>query len=119
MKKELSSANKLVLVLIMVIVGALVENYFPWYSMGIAFGILSYIFALNGKSAFWIGLLSGFILWALGACWVDLQHPSTLPGRMAQILPLGGKVWVLMLVTGVFGGLTGGIWSFLGAKLRF
>jgi hypothetical protein len=119
MKKQLSGANKGVLVLIMLILGGLVENYFPWYSMGIAFGILSYIFALDGKSAFYLGLISGFLIWGFGAYWVDLQHPSTLPFRMAQIFPLGGKVWLLMLITGVFGGITGGLWSVLGAKLRF
>jgi len=119
MKRQLNTSNKLVLGLIMILVGGLAENYFAWYSMGIVFGILSYVFALNGKSAFWLGLAAGFILWGASAFWVDLQHPSTLPSRMAQIFPLGGKVWVIMLLTGIFGGLTGGIWSFLGAKLRF
>ncbi|MFM6948640.1 MAG: hypothetical protein ACKOWQ_06480 [Aquirufa sp.] len=119
MKKQLNTSNKLVLILIMILVGGLVENYFAWYSMGISFGILSYIFALKGQTAFWLGLVSGFILWGFSAFWIDWQHPSTLPARMAQIFPLGGKVGFIMLLTGIIGGLTGGIWSYLGAKLRF
>jgi hypothetical protein len=37
---------------------------------------------------------------------------------MAQILPVGGSVVILYLVTGVFGGLTGALWSWAGSKLR-
>ena len=119
MKKQLNTANKLILILIMVLIGGLLENYFAWYSMGIAFGILSYVFALNGKSAFWLGLIAGFLLWSFSAFWIDWQHPSSLPLKIAQIFPFGGKWALIVLFTGIIGGLTGGIWSFLGAKLRF
>jgi len=50
---------------------------------------------------------------------MDGQHPSSLPGRMANLFPLGGSVIGLYVVTGVLGGLTGGLWAWAGAKLRF
>ena len=108
-QRKMNTSFALTVVLIMVIVGAIVQTYLPWYSMGIAFGIISFFLALPSKSAFLIGLGSGFVLWAF---------PSTLPSRMAQILPVGGSVVVLYLLTGVFGGLTGALWSWAGSKLR-
>jgi hypothetical protein len=38
---------------------------------------------------------------------------------MANLFPLGGSVTGLYVVTGVLGGLTGGLWAWAGAKLRF
>ncbi|MHA8105138.1 hypothetical protein [Aquirufa nivalisilvae] len=117
-QRKMNTSFALTAVLIMVMVGGLVQTYLPWYSMGIAFGIISFFLALPSKSAFLIGLASGFVLWALAAVWMDSQFPSTLPSRMAQILPIGGSVVILYLVTGVFGGLTGALWSWAGSKLR-
>ncbi|RXK49678.1 hypothetical protein [Aquirufa rosea] len=102
----------------MILVGAIVQVYLPWYTMGMAFGIISYLLLLPSRSAFVVGGGAGFILWALAAIWMDKQFPSTLPGRMAQLLPLGGSVMALYLLTGVFGGLTGALWSWAGSKLR-
>jgi len=47
-----------------------------------------------------------------------LGHPSTLPGRMAELLPLKGQVSLLYVVTGIIGGLTTGLWVWAGARLR-
>jgi hypothetical protein len=47
-----------------------------------------------------------------------MQHPSTLPGRMAQVFPLKGNVFALFMLTGVLGGIFSGVWTWAGARLR-
>lgn len=117
-QRNVSTSFALTTILILVILGAIVQIYLPWYAMGIVFGIISFFLALPSRSAFLIGLGAGFILWSVSAIWMDSQFPSTLPSRMAQILPVGGSVLALYLLTGVFGGLTGALWSWAGSKLR-
>lgn len=119
MKKTLSFSYKLAIVLVMVVIGTISGLYLPWYALGILFALLAYILRIPTGSAFTLGLVSGFLLWAISACWIDGQHPSSLPGRMAHLFPLGGSVIGLYMVTGILGGLTGGLWAWAGAKLRF
>jgi hypothetical protein len=119
MNQSLSFSYQLASVLVMVVIGAIAGIYLPWYALGILFGLLAYILRIPTGRAFILGLVSGFLLWAISAYWMDGQHPSSLPGRMANLFPLGGSVIGLYVVTGVLGGLTGGLWAWAGAKLRF
>lgn len=119
MNNSLSFSYQAAIVLVMVVMGAIAGIYLPWYALGILFALLAYILRIPAGKAFVLGLVSGFLLWAISAYWVDGQHPSSLPGRMAHVFPLGGSVLGLYVVTGVLGGLTGGLWAWAGAKLRF
>ncbi len=105
-------------ILILVIIGALVGIYLPWYAMGIQAGLVAFILRFPVKSAFTIGFLAGFLLWAVGAFWMNSSTPSALPERMAHLLPLQGQVSLLYVVTGLIGGILLGFWSWAGARLR-
>ena len=104
--------------IILVVIGALVGIYLPWYVMGVAFGLVAFVLNMPLKSSFVTGFLAGFVLWVVSALWLDLQHPSTLPSRMAQVFPLKGNLFALFVLTGVLGGLFSGIWTWAGARLR-
>jgi hypothetical protein len=110
--------KKFIYSLILVVVGALVGIYLPWYAMGVAFGLIAFALNMPLKSSFLTGFIAGFLLWVISAIWLDLQHPSTLPSRMAQVFPLKGNVFALFILTGVLGGLFSGIWTWAGARLR-
>jgi ABC-type multidrug transport system fused ATPase/permease subunit len=112
------SMKHLIYSLILVVIGALVGIYLPWYAMGVAFGLLAFVLNMPLKSSFLTGFIAGFVLWVVAALWLDLQHPSTLPSRMAQVFPLKGNVFALFVLTGVLGGLFSGIWTWVGARLR-
>lgn len=104
--------------IILIVIGALVGIYLPWYAMGVAFGLIAFVLNMPLKSSFLTGFLAGFVLWVVSALWLDIQHPSTLPSRMAQVFPLKGNVFVLFVLTGLLGGLFSGIWTWAGARLR-
>jgi hypothetical protein len=112
------SMKHLIYSLILIVIGALVGIYLPWYAMGVAFGLIAFVLNMPVRLSFLTGFLAGFILWVVSALWLDLQHPSTLPGRMAQVFPLKGNVFALFVVTGVLGGIFSGIWTWAGARLR-
>ncbi len=106
------------LMLVIVVVGAIIGMYLPWYAMGISAAIIAYVLGMKTKGSFVIGFAAGFILWTLAAYYTALGHPSTLPSRMASLLPLKGQVSLLYVVTGIIGGLTTGLWVWAGARLR-
>ena len=105
-------------IIILIIVGALVGYYLPWYAMGIQAGVLAYLLKFPVKSAFTVGFLSGLLLWGGSAWWLNYSNPSALPVRMATLLPLQGSVSLLYLVTGLIGGIFLGFWAWAGARLR-
>lgn len=106
------------LMLVIVVVGAIIGMYLPWYAMGISAAIIAYVLGMKTKGSFVIGFAAGFILWVLAAYYTALGHPSTLPSRMASLLPLKGQVSLLYVVTGIIGGVTTGLWIWAGARLR-
>jgi hypothetical protein len=106
------------LILVFVVVGVLIGMYLPWYAMGISAAVIAYIVGMKPKGSFVIGFAAGVILWVLAAYYTALGHPSSLPGRMAELLPLQGQVSLLYVVTGLIGGLTTGLWVWTGARLR-
>jgi hypothetical protein len=106
------------LILVIIVVGALIGMYLPWYAMGVSAAIIAYLVGMKTKGAFTIGFAAGFVLWAFAAYFTALGHPSTLPARMSELLPLKGQVSLLYLVTGIIGGLTTGLWVWAGARLR-
>ncbi len=103
--------------LILALVGFLVASFLPWYSLGPCFGLLAYGLNMR-KAAFFKGFVSAGTLWLLWALVLDQSQPSTLPQRMSELLPLGGQVWLLYLLTALIGGLFGGFWTWAGAQLR-
>jgi len=113
----MKSNGIILVVLIYISVGILLSLYFSWYAFAIAFGILSYFMNLQNKP-FLIGFLSGSLMWLVSAIWISQSNPSSLPQKMASVLPLGGNTWLIYVVTMVVGGLVGGVWTLAGAKLR-
>jgi hypothetical protein len=105
-------------IIILIIIGALVGLYLPWYAMGVQAGLIAFLLRFPTKTAFVTGFASGFLLWALSAFWMNQATPSSLPVRMATLLPLQGEVSLLYFVTGIMGGIVLGFWSWAGARLR-
>jgi len=68
--------------------------------------------------SFLSGFLGVFLLWAGLAWWIDSKNNSILSERIAHVLPLGGNSMLLILVTGLVGGLVAGFAALSGAYLR-
>jgi hypothetical protein len=63
-------------------------------------------------------LFGVFILWAGLAWWIDMKNNGVLSARIAHVLPLGGSSVVLILVTGLIGGLVAGLGAMTGSYIR-
>ena len=90
----------------------------PWWSFVITSLIVSVAIHQRAGKAFLAGFLGLFLLWAGMALVKDAANEHILSTKVAQVLPLGGSYLVLILVTGVVGGLVSGLAALTGSYLR-
>src|ERR1700754_3739125 len=79
--------------------------WFDWWIIA----IVSFLVAILVQQRLWLAFLSGFtalfLLWPGLALWIDSGNKGILSAKIAAVLPLGGNSVLLLLITGLVGGL--------------
>lgn len=88
-----------------------------WFFAVVAFFVALLVNQGAGKS-FLSGFLGLFLLWAGLAWWIDGKNDSVLSVKIAELLPLGGSAFALILITGLLGGLVAGLAALSAGFLR-
>ena len=92
--------------------------FLPWWSIAIAaFGVAALI-PQKALKAFLSGFLGVFILWGGLAWWIDINNQGILSKKIAELMQIPGKPFVLILPTGLIGGLVAGFAALSGSFLR-
>lgn len=74
------------------------------------------IVSLKKSSVFIVPFLAITVLWAIDAWILANANEYILSKKIAVLLPLGGNVFLLILITGVVGGLAAGIAGIFGKQ---
>jgi len=90
----------------------------PWWSFVFSSFLVAAGIHQKAAKAFAAGFLGMFILWTILALIRDLPNDHLLSIKVAKILPLGGSAWLLILVTGLIGGLVSGLAATTGSNFR-
>lgn len=93
-------------------------SFSPWWGFAVTTLLIALLVHQKAGKAFLSGFLGIFLLWAGLAYWMDDQNNGILSHKIAQILPLNGNSLLLILVTGVVGGLVAGFAAMSGSFLR-
>jgi hypothetical protein len=93
-------------------------SFSPWWGFAITSFLVAVLVHQKGGKAFLSGFLGIFLLWAGLAFWMDSKNNGILSHKIAQILPLNGNSLLLILLTGVVGGLVAGFAAMSGSYLR-
>lgn len=110
--------NKSVLNFLATIVLTIVLSQFlPWWSIMIAAFIAAILFQLRKFSVFFIPFLAIALLWIVQAFWLSNANDFILAKKISTLLTLGGNPYVLILVTGVIGGLAAGVAGVFGKQV--
>lgn len=90
----------------------------PWYSF--VFCALAVAVAIHQKpfKAFATGFIALFVLWCILAVMKDIANEHILSTKVAQILPLKSNYTLLIIITGLIGGLVAGFGALTGSYLR-
>lgn len=92
--------------------------FLPWWGIALTSLLIAVLVHQKAGKAFLAGFVGVFILWAGLAWWIDMKNNGILSKKIAGILPLGGSSIVLILVTGLVGGLVAGFAAMSGSYLR-
>jgi len=90
----------------------------PWWSFVFTSLLVAMAVHQKGGKAFLSGFLGLFLLWAGMALLKDVANEHILSTKVAQVLPLGGSYLLLILITGIVGGLVSGFAAMAGSYLR-
>jgi len=106
------------LFLVILILSVLSSYFLPWWMVTVlAFLAALFIGKTSGQS-FLLGFSGVFVAWVLVALFKSLPNDNMLAGRVVQLFPLPHNwIWVL-LVTGIIGGLIGGMSALSGMLLK-
>ncbi|UOQ66573.1 hypothetical protein [Hymenobacter volaticus] len=94
------------------------QLFLPWWVIMPLCLLLAAWRGVSGGRSFVAGFLGVGLGWLIMASWLSLRNEGLLAHRVAQLLPLGGQGWLLVLVTAVIGGLVGGLAALAGTWLR-
>lgn len=109
--------NYLLQLTIIAVFALLLQSFLPWWSLTIPCAAVGFLYGRSGLSSFWVGFLSIAFLWVAMAAWIQNQTGSALPGQISNLFP-GKSVFVLFLLTGLAGGLSGGSATLSGYLVR-
>lgn len=96
---------------------ALVLSFFmPWWSVMLAAFVASLLFSLKGISSFVIPFLSILVFWTGYSFLLSNANNFILASKIAVLLPLDGNPYLLILLTGIIGGLAAGVAGIFGVQ---
>lgn len=108
----------LVAILLTALLAFISGLFLPWWGMALSSLLVAVLVHQNAGKAFLAGLSGVFLLWAALAWWIDMKNNGVLSQKIASVLPLGGNAILLILVTGLIGGLVAGMAALSGSFLR-
>ena len=92
--------------------------FLPWWSVMIAALLSGTLIPLKKTAVFFIPFLAILLFWTSYCFILSSANDFTLAKRIANMLPLGGNPYLLILITGIIGGLAAGIAAIFGKQLR-
>jgi hypothetical protein len=108
----------LVAILLTALLAFISGLFLPWWGMAITSLLVAVLVHQKAGKAFLAGLLGVFLLWAGLAWWIDSKNNGVLSQKIAAVLPLGGNSLLLIILTGIAGGLVAGFAAMSGSFLR-
>lgn len=117
MQTRIIDSLKAALLIVVLILGLKLNISLPWWGFVIPLFALGFVIRVRKwqVTAFPLGFVTGFLIWWLGNLYFDL----TLNGRVLEKLALLLSIHktVLLLGTGVMGGLVTGLSLYIGKNM--
>lgn len=92
---------------------ALLQTFLPWWCLAIPCLAFGFLYGDKGGSSFWTAFISIAMLWIALSIFTTFQAGTGLATQVAELFP-GKSLAVLITLTGVVGGLSGGVSSLTG-----
>ncbi|MCK5442596.1 MAG: hypothetical protein KAJ23_11955 [Maribacter sp.] len=98
---------------------AIVFSFFlPWWSIMLAAFITAVLLSIRGVAVFFIPFVAIFVFWVSYSFILSNTNDFTLAKKIAILLPLDGNAYLLLIITGIVGGLAGGVAGIFGKQCK-
>ncbi|WP_411894487.1 hypothetical protein [Winogradskyella sp. A2] len=100
-----------------IIIAYVLSLFMGWYSVMIASIITAFLIPLKRFTVFLVPFLAIFILWVVLSYLMGSSNDFILGERIADLLSLNGNVYLLLIITGLVGGIASGVAAIFGKQL--
>lgn len=94
----------------------LLAQFLPWWSIMVSAFLTSVFISLKNSAIFFVPFTAIAILWMVHAFYLSSGNNFILAKKIAVLLPLQGNPYLLMIVTGIIGGLAAGFAGVFGKQ---
>lgn len=99
-----------------IIIALILSQFLPWWSvMGASF-ITALAFSLKKIAVFFVPFIAIMVFWVVYSFWLSNANDFILAKKIAVLLPLNGNAYLLILVTGIIGGIAAGFSAVFGKQ---
>jgi hypothetical protein len=99
-----------------ILIALILSQFLPWWSVMVASFITGLLISLKQSAVFFVPFLAIALLWMIHAYWLGSANDFILAKKIAILLPLGGNAYLLILVSGIIGGISAGISGIFGKQ---
>lgn len=92
--------------------------YLPWWSIAVVAFVVALFITQKPFPSFLAAFLALFLLWAGLASYIDIKNQHLLAGKISQLLFQTKSHYLLILVTGLAGGLVAGFAALTASFVR-
>lgn len=100
------------------ILSALLSLVLPWWAIMAAALITAVVIPLKKLAVFFIPFAAVLVLWTVYAFTLSSANDFILAKKTAELLMLDGNPFLLVLVSGIIGGIAAGLSGILGKQLH-
>lgn len=100
-----------------ILLAFLLSFVMPWWSVMTAALATALFIPLKRAAVFFVPFFAILIFWTVYSFILSSGNDYTLAKRIAVLLPLSGNPYLLMLVTGIIGGLAAGVAAVFGKQI--
>lgn len=100
-----------------ILLAFLLSFVMPWWSVMTAALATALFLPLKRAAVFFVPFFAILVFWAVYSFILSSGNDYTLAKRIAVLLPLSGNPYLLMLVTGIVGGLAAGVAAIFGKQI--
>ena len=101
-----------------IVLAIILSLVLPWWSVMIAALTTGLLIPLKKTAVFITPFLAILLFWASYSFILSSANDFTLAKRISVLLALGGNPYLLILVTGIIGGLAAGLAAIFGKQLN-
>lgn len=99
-----------------IIIALILSQFLPWWSVMVASFITALAFSLNKIAVFFVPFIAIMMFWIVYSFWLSSANDFILAKKIAVLLPLKGNAYLLILVTGIIGGIAAGFSAVFGKQ---